>query len=150
MKHTRFSVLIVFFIIFGVVSCASGTKKGATKKANDLIGKWEGIDRTGKMGAFQFFEDGSIILIIDGRPLGGPDPNSLGRLTYTADFSKDPVTLDILGIDSIGGEHGKILMIVKFLTKDKIKIRTYFNDMRPENFDDETIDDTIILDRKAE
>ena len=150
MHHRRIRVLIVFFIFFGVVSCASGTKIGAAKKANDLIGKWEGIDRTGKMGAFQFFEDGSIILIIDGRPLGGPDPNSLGRLTYTADFSKDPVTLDILGVDAIGGEHGKILMIVKFLTKDKIKIRTFFNDVRPENFDDETIDDTIILDRKAE
>jgi hypothetical protein len=144
------SVLIVFFIITVIASCASGTKKSAANKANDLIGKWEGTDHTGKMGAFQFFEDGSIILIIDGKPLGGPDPNSLGRLSYTADFSKDPVTLDILGIDSIGGEHGKILMIVKFLNKDKIKIKTFFNDVRPENFDEETIDDTIILERKAE
>lgn len=150
MNHTRIGALIVLFIFFGVVSCASGTKKSEAKKANDLIGKWEGVDRTGKMGAFQFFEDGSIILIIDGKPLGGNDPNSIGRLTYTADFSKDPVTLDILGVDAIGGEHGKILMIVKFLTKDKIKIRTYFNDVRPENFDDETIDDTIFLDRMAE
>lgn len=150
MNHTRMKALIVFFIIAGMVSCASGAKKTATKRANDLIGKWEGMDRTGKMGAFQFFEDGSIILIIDGRPMGGPDPNSLGRLTYTVDFSKDPIALDILGVDAVGGEHGKILMIVKFLTKDKIKIRTYFNDMRPENFDDETIDDTIILDRNTE
>jgi hypothetical protein len=150
MNHTRFGILIVFFIIAGIVSCASGTTKSAAKKGNDLIGKWEGVDRTGKLGAFQFFEDGSIILIIDGRPLGGSDPSSLGRLTYTTDFSKDPIKLDILGIDSIGGEHGKILMIVKFLTKDKIKIRTYFSEVRPENFDDETIDDTIILDRKIE
>ena len=150
MNRTRINILIVFFIIAGIASCASVTKKRETTSANKLIGKWEGIDHTGKLGAFQFFEDGSIILIIDGRPLGGPDPNSLGRLTYTADFSKDPVKLDILGIDSIGGEHGKILMIVRFLTNDKIKIRTYFNDVRPKNFDEETIDDTIILDRKAE
>jgi hypothetical protein len=150
MNHTRINIFIVFFIIAGIVSCASGSKKSETKKTNKLIGKWEGVDRTGKLGAFKFFEDRSIILIIDGRPLGGTDPDSLGRLTYTADFSKDPVTLDILGIDPTGGEHGKILMIIRFLTDDKIKIRTFFNDVRPENFDEETIDDTIILERKAE
>ncbi len=114
----------------------------------NLIGKWEGIDHTGKQGAFQFFDDGNIILIIDGRPLGGTDSNGLGRLTYTADFIKDPIELDIIGIDSSGTEHGKILMIVKFLTPDKIKIRTYFSETRPLDFDVESTDDTIILDRQ--
>ncbi|MBN2159039.1 MAG: hypothetical protein JW807_06560 [Spirochaetes bacterium] len=108
------------------------------------------MDRTGKMGAFQFFEDGSIILIIDGKPLGGQESNGLGRLRYTVDFSKDPVELDIIGIDPAGTERGKILMIVDFISRDRIKIRTFFNDTRPQNFDEENIDDTIVLDRRPD
>ena len=149
MRHARTSVIIASVIIF-ILACSSGTKKTVIKPAHSLIGKWEGMDRTGKPGAFQFFENGSVFLIIDGKSLGGPDSSSIGQLKFTADYSKDPIELDIIGIDPSGAERGKILMIVKFVSGDKIKIRTYFNDARPQNFDEETIDDTIHLDRKTE
>jgi len=149
MRFTKTSVIVASVFMF-LVACSSGIKKAEIMPHNSLIGKWEGMDRTGKPGAFQFFKDGSIILIIDGKPLGGPDSNGLGRLRFAADYSKDPIELDIIGIDPSGVERGKILMIVKFLSPDKIKIRTHFNDARPQNFDEETIDDTIILDRKSD
>lgn len=150
MRSIEISGATLLIALICLVSCSSGTIKVFSPAQDNLIGKWEGIDHTGKQGAFQFFDDGSIILIIDGRPLGDPESSGLGRLTYTADFAKDPVELDIIGIDPTGSEHGKILMIVKFLTPDKIKIRTYFSETRPLDFDTESTDDTIILDRQPD
>lgn len=147
MLHVKTSITVLVLACACVVSCASGTKQAAIQKERTLIGKWEGIDRTGKPGAFQFFGDGSVNLIIDGRPLGGPDTGGLGRLRFSADYGKDPIELDIIGVDPAGAESGKILMIVRFVTDSKIKIRTFFNDTRPDNFDEETIDDTIVLER---
>ncbi len=149
MGHARFITLILTCFMAALMACSSATPKAATRPAS-LIGKWEGIDRTGKPGAFHFFEDGSITLVIDGKSLGGADSNAMGRMKYTVDYTKDPIELDIIGIDPSGVERGTILMIVKFISKDKIKIRSYFNDDRPQNFDEEAIDDTIILDRKSE
>lgn len=139
--------LIAFSILLGLVACASGQKPPLEGK-NNLIGRWEGVDRTGKPGAFDFHDDGAVILVIDGRPLG--EPGGLGRLTYTVDLSKDPIELDIIGIDAGGSEQGRILMILRFLTPDRIKIRTYFNDVRPDDFTNETVDDTIVLDRRID
>jgi hypothetical protein len=149
MRHARYLVLLSSLLFLSLLACSSGATKPATR-SDVLIGKWEGIDRTGKTGAFQFFKNGSVILIIDGKPLGGPDSNGMGSLRFTVDYTKDPIEMDIIGIDPSGAERGKILMIVKFMTKDRIKIRTHFNDVRPQNFDEETIDDTILLDRKTE
>lgn len=142
------TISIVIFSLFS--SCATTPKKEEKKIENTIIGRWEGVDRTGKMGAFEFFNNGNVLLVIDGRPLGGPDTNGSGSLKYTVDYSKDPIELDIIGADPNGAVSGKILMIVRFLSTDKIKIRTFFNDIRPENFDNETIDDTILLDRKTD
>lgn len=145
MMNVKNSILILTCAF--IASCASGTKQATILNERTLIGKWEGVDRTGKPGAFHFFEDGNVVLIIDGKPLGGSDSGGLGSLRFSADYQKDPIELDIIGVDSSGTEHGKILMIVKFVTDNKIKIRTFFNDTRPNNFDEETIDDTIVLDR---
>ncbi|HNW28952.1 MAG TPA: hypothetical protein PKN50_10780 [Spirochaetota bacterium] len=151
MRHARYLMFISLVGLLGFLACSTGTTKtGIPTPSATLVGKWEGVDRTGKPGAFHFFEDGSVILVIDGKPLGGPDSSGIGRLRYNADYTKDPIELDIIGIDSNGVERGKILMIVKFISPDKIKIRTHFNDARPQNFDEETIDDTILLDRKAD
>ena len=147
MRYFEITGSTLLIALICIVSCSSRTTKVFTPTPDKLIGKWEGIDHTGKQGAFHFFEDGNIILIIDGRPLGGAESSGLGRLTYSADFAQDPVELDIIGIDSSGSEHGKILMIVKFLTRNKIKIRTYFSETRPHDFDVESTDDTIILNR---
>ncbi len=148
MRH--FYLAIAASILLGFVACSSGAKKTGSNSAAALIGKWEGIDRTGKPGAFSFHEDSSVILIIDGKPLGGPEAGGLGGLVYSADFSKDPIELDIIGVGGEGEEHGRILMIVRFLSPDRIKIRTFFNSIRPKDFSNETIDDTIVLDRRAD
>lgn len=150
MRHARHLMLLSSLLLLGLLACSTGTKKTAVTPSATLVGKWEGIDRTGKPGAFHFFEDGTVILVIDGKALGGPDSSGIGRLRYNADYTRDPIELDIVGIDSSGAEGGKILMIVKFVSKDRIKIRTHFNDTRPSNFDEETIDDTILLDRTTD
>jgi len=144
-------MIISLVLSMGFLACSTETKKTAAGPPSPtLVGRWEGVDRTGKPGAFHFFEDGTVILIIDGKPLGGPDSSGIGRLRYNADYAKDPIELDIIGIDANGVERGKILMIVQFMTRDRIKIRTHFNDARPRDFNEETIDDTILLDRKAD
>jgi hypothetical protein len=147
MQNHKTCIPLLLLLCAFFVSCSSATKTTDIQKARTLVGKWEGIDRTGKLGAFQFFEDGNVILVIDGKPLGGPETDGLSRLRYTANFQKDPIELDIIGIDSSGAENGKILMIIRFIDNDKIKIRTHFNDIRPDNFNEETIDDTIVLER---
>jgi hypothetical protein len=150
MRNAKILPIIASVFLIGFVACSTGTKKTEVTASHSLTGRWEGIDRTGKPGAFHFFQNGSVILIIDGKPLGGPDSTAMGQLKFTADYTKDPIELDIIGIDSTGAERGKILMIVKFMSNDRIKIRTNFNDERPGNFDEETIDDTILLDRKKD
>lgn len=150
MSNTKILPVIASVFLIGFIACSTGLKKTDVADSHTLIGRWEGVDRTGKPGAFQFFQDGSVILIIDGKPLGGPDSTAMGQLKFTADYTKDPIELDIIGIDTTGAERGKILMIVKFMSNDRIKIRTNFNEERPRNFDEETIDDTIILDRKKD
>lgn len=150
-KITGAALLVALVIVpFFFVSCSSGTLRVFTPAPDTLVGKWEGIDHTGKQGAFQFFDDGNIILIIDGLPLGGPESGCLGRLTYTADFTKDPIELDIIGIDPVGDANGRILMIVRFLTPDKIILRTFLNETRPLDFNEESADDTIILSRQPD
>ena len=151
MRYVATLCISVLIAASGLASCTSAPPKQAfVPRRQNLIGKWAGLDRTGKQGAFHFFDDGNIILIIDGSPVGGVDAAGLGRLTYTADFSKDPIELDIIGLDSAENEHGAILMIIRFLTPDRIKIRTFFNETRPADFHDESPDDTIVLDRQAE
>jgi len=146
MRHYHI-IIILAFIFMAFVSCASGVKKDAIRGFS-IIGRWEGVDRTGRLGAFEFAENGNMTLIIDGRALGGSDQNETGSLKYTIDYTKDQIELDIIGIDEMGSPRGKILMIVRIITKNSIKIRTYFNETRPLNFDDETPDDTIILNRR--
>lgn len=150
MRNIGVLAISMLIALSGLVSCSSAAKKVFLPQRQHLIGKWEGLDHTGKQGAFQFFMDGNVILIIDGTSLGGAEATGLGKLTYTADFSKDPIELDIIGIDASGNEHGTILMIIRFLSPDRIKIRTFFNESRPASFDDETSDDTIVLDRQSE
>lgn len=139
--------LIALSMLLMLIACASGQKQDPSD-TSALVGKWEGVDRTGKLGAFHFHEDGGMVLIIDGKPLG--EPGGLGKLIYTADFSKKPIELDIIGIDAQGSEQGRILMIVHFISPERIKIRTYFNDVRPDGFANETVDDTIVLDRRTD
>ncbi|OHD64502.1 MAG: hypothetical protein A2176_02595 [Spirochaetes bacterium RBG_13_51_14] len=150
MHRIRIIAILASIIALGIVSCASGAKKQDGRDKYSLVGVWEGIDRTGCLGSFHFYENGRVILVIDGRSLGGSESNGLGTLRYSADYSKNPIELDIIGVDSDGIEHGRILMIVHFLSRDQIKIRTFFNEIRPENFDNENIDDTILLDRVVE
>jgi hypothetical protein len=147
MRHVSIHIAIVLIILSCGFSCSSGTKMTDIRNDYTLVGKWTGVDRTGKQGSFEFFDDNSMVLIIDGNSLGGQDPNGLGRLKYTADYSKKPIPLDITGVDQEGLEPGKVLMIVNFQSKDKIIIKTYFNEVRPDNSNRET-DYVFILERQ--
>jgi hypothetical protein len=72
------------------------------------------------------------------------------RIKSSINYLKDPIELDIIGFDETGSLRGNILMIVRIMTGDSIKIRTYFNETRPINFENETADDTIMLKRTKE
>jgi hypothetical protein len=147
--RSRSGFLAVACILAVLVSCATGARK-EERTHFSIVGRWEGVDRTGKRGAFCFSDKGEVTIIIDGKPLDGSEAGGFGVLRYTIDCSKDPAPLDIIGIDRSGAERGRVLMIVRFITRDRIKIRTFYSEERPPNFDRESVNDTIILDRQAD
>jgi hypothetical protein len=149
-RHMNFKNMCMAFVVLTFVSCAAGVTKQDSKPKFSIVGRWEGVDRTGRFGAFVFNENGKVTLIIDGKPLGNQDASDSGFLKYSIDFSKDPIELDIIGFDESGARRGNILMIVRIIASDSMKIRTYFNETRPVNFDNETPDDTIMLKRKTD
>ena len=145
MKHSYLLNIVISIVVLGFVSCATGAKKGSGADCSWIIGTWEGKDGTGKTGIFDFTSDNKITLIIDDQRMGGPD-----LLRYSINCAKKPVELEILGIDAEGKQRGKISMIVNMISKDRIKIKTYFNDSTPLGFDNETSENTITLDRKPD
>ena len=70
------------------------------------------------------------------------------RMKYSLNSSISPMELDIYAEDKYGDKYGKpAKMIIQFLTDNKIKIRTFFSNKRPENFLKEDDEATIILTR---
>ena len=117
-----------------------------TEEANKLVGEWTGVSE-GEEGSFIFREDGTANLIIKGKSLVDEEVMEKGTLLYSFDPSKIPSELDLIGIDNSGNELGRMKMILQFLTDDKIKIRTFFNDRKPKKFLAEDDEDTFILSR---
>ncbi len=144
------SIVVIVFFLAALVSCTTGAKKQDAAQKFSITGRWEGVDRTGRLGAFEFSKNGKVTLIIDGKPLGAADTGDSGYLKYSVDLSRDPIPLDIIGYDETGSRRGNILMIVRIINNDSIKIRTYFNETRPLNFENENPDDTILLMRKKD
>ena len=130
------------------ISCATSSKKDLEIEYIQLQGKWEGRDVSGKVGTVIFYEDRHIDLILDGKSMSKKFSKGNSRMKYSLNSSISPMELDIYAEDKYGDKYGKpAKMIIQFLTDNKIKIRTFFSNKRPENFlkeDDETI---IILTR---
>jgi hypothetical protein len=150
MKKTSISLLCL-------ILCTSATFASSRTGANisrvisqqDYLGKWEGADHTGQLGAITFYSDGSMLLVQGGQTLGGKKGEIKDRnipITYEFNFSKDPVWLDIIISDDTGKELSRFRLIVKFIARDKMLCR--MSDMmtqRPDSFDENDKKNTILL-----
>jgi hypothetical protein len=146
----KYAIFITLFSMAVLMSCKTTVKQQVEdhlKRKFDIIGKWEGIDTAGRQGLFKFESDGIATIVIGGESIGGRDYLGRGSMTFSIDYLASPITLDLIARDPHGNEKGRILTIVEFISTDTIKIRTHFNDIRPENFNDENSRDTIVLDR---
>jgi len=115
----------------------------------DYLGKWEGTDNKGQLGALTFYSDGSMVMVQGGETLGakkGEIKEGDIPITYEFNFAKDPVWLDVIVSDYTGKELGRLRLIVKFIAKDKMLCR--MGDMmaqRPDGFDENDKKNTILL-----
>jgi len=136
MKNSIILLLTVF-----ILSCATPPQQQISDVKNKLIGEWSSVDQSGKQGSFIFYKDGNADMVIEGKPM--EDENI--KLIYFFDSSKEPMELDLIYVDNFNNEWVLMRGIVQFLTDNKIKIRSFFNDNRPEGFLAKDDNNTLIL-----
>ncbi len=142
----RYALIVVTLALAaGVALPASAAPDAAAQSVStvDLVGTWEG-ESAGEIGRFIFMPDGSADIIKEGESLRTSLPEG-AKLRYETDTGKVPMEMDIVAIAPHGNELGRLKMIFAVLEARRIKLRTFFNDVRPAGFDDGAKDDTIVL-----
>ena len=125
-NHTCFvTVLVVFVLVLN--SCTTISNK------HQIVGKW---NADGKL-SYVFDKDGYATIYMGEQAIGGSELFSSSALKYKIDYSKDPITLDLIHIDkSNDEERNRMAMIIKFLSDNEIQIKTFNNSERPEKFEE--------------
>ncbi|MGR3317520.1 MAG: hypothetical protein ACUZ8O_03495 [Candidatus Anammoxibacter sp.] len=127
MKNHSYVVTILAILALVLSSCATISNK------HQIVGKWNADERL----SYVFDKDGYAKIYMGEQVIGGSDLFSGSALKYEIDYSKDPVTLDLIHIDkSNGEERNRMAMIVKFLSDNKILIKTFNSSNRPEKFNE--------------
>ncbi|MGR3221142.1 MAG: hypothetical protein ACUZ8H_15205 [Candidatus Anammoxibacter sp.] len=145
MKNRICIVTVLVVSVLALNSCTTISfkkEKGpATKETrhsektgkHQIIGKWNADARL----SYEFDSDGYAKIYMGEQVIGGSDLFSGSALKYEIDYSKDPVTLDLIHIDkSNNEERNRMAMIIKFLSANKIKIKTFNSSERPEKFEE--------------
>lgn len=109
-----------------------------TYSPKDLIGKWEGTDYTNETGSLEFIDSIHVIMSV-------PGMNAV-TTTYYVDFSKTPIWFDII----IGSTDNNIKMksFLQFESTDSMKWQFLNGEDRPDKWQPETGDNTLLLKRK--
>jgi hypothetical protein len=72
-------------------------------------------------------------------------PRGSSDFEYVFDYTRTPVELNL--ISTREGKPYRIRAIVKYFGKNRMKIRTFFNEKRPDGFDPNDAENTIALTR---
>jgi hypothetical protein len=130
---SKLSILLsTLIVLLLVISCTRSLEK-------ELIGEWEGKDYKDRAASFIFSENRQVKLIKDSIVLEG---------SWRVDNSRNPIALDII-VQRTANETDTFLMIIRFITKDKIQLRMSDDkNARPQEFS--TVDERlqIVLQRK--
>ena len=132
MKSNLSRLLSTLIVLLLLISCTGSLEK-------ELIGEWEGKDYKGRTISFIFSENRKVKLIKDSIVLEG---------SWKVDNSRNPIALDII-VQRTAPETDTFLMIIRFITKDKIQLRMSDDkNARPQEFSTADEHLQIVLQRK--
>lgn len=124
------SLAVLFLAISTLLACCGKIKQ------TQHLGEWSGVDNTGEVGRFVFQKDGT------GKITQG---NASDSFRYEIDYSKIPIWLDLILTQD--GKEYRIKSIIEFIDRDKMRWRTYHNEIRPTAFLLEDPKNTLVLTR---
>lgn len=109
-----------------------------TRSAKDLLGKWAGTDNTGAFGSIEFLDEKKVKLV--------SEDGKIIVTTYKANFSKDPVWLDI---ENTPG--GDVLLVgwIVFVTDNTIRWQVFDDGVRKGKMPVKDNSSTITLRRSS-
>jgi len=130
MLRGRYSlVTVVFALSFLLIQCER-------TRHTQHIGEWSGVDSIGTVGNLVFEKNGT------GKITQG---DTSATCKYTIDYSKRPIWLDIILTEN--GQEVPMKLIVEFLDRNTIRLRTFFDESRPIEFLEQDPKHTIVLRR---
>lgn len=136
MKNRISTTAVLLIIIATLCSCTTISNR------RNIVGEWQDEDMR-----YVFDNDGYATVYMGEQVMGGSNLFETSSLKYEIDFTKTPITLDLIYMNKDSGkEHKRMAMIVRFMADDTIQIKTNYNDTRPEVFKDDD-SDVLVLDR---
>ena len=136
MKNRISTAAVLLIIIATLCSCTTISNR------RNIVGEWQDEDMR-----YVFDNDGYATVYMGEQVMGGSNLFETSSLKYEIDFTKTPITLDLIYMNKDSGkEHKRMAMIVRFMADDTIQIKTNYNDTRPEVFKDDD-SDVLVLDR---
>lgn len=117
-----------------------------TNSEFSIVGKWQGQDEN-ETGYIIFQKDGYAYFDFQGLIMGGEEFVIKGQkasMTYEVDYSKTPMTIDLIVKKIESGEIKKLLCIAEIINENQIKLQIDFNDNRPTEFNE---NDSLIFNR---
>ena len=113
-----------------------------------LVGEWKGKDVTGETGIIILRQNGFAVMNLGGMEIG--DSSAFGQLRWVLDTRTDPLHLDFLITDFMGGSD-TMPMIVRMLNDTTIRLQTGTDtEPRPVRFSETDSTSQIILFRQPE
>lgn len=130
------SLAVTALLAAFLVSCDSEETPKTAQFRQPHIGVWEDSVSGQEKAVMALREDGTGSL-----RLNRQDYN----FQYVIDYARKPIALDL--VYSREGEPFRARAIVRFIEGDQMKLRTFFDEKRPEAFSPEDTKNTVLLKR---
>ncbi len=116
------------------------------------MGVWNSIDISKNESKTIFTQDGYGSLTVNGEEIdgknfiikGGPNNGQKAELKYEINYKSNPIQIDLVAIKD-GKEKGRMLGIAKPIDNNKFLMVLKFNGNRPQNIDNENLEQTLTL-----
>ncbi|HOJ63868.1 MAG TPA: hypothetical protein PLE45_05555 [Spirochaetota bacterium] len=123
-------IILKVLLIFLLINCISISNVISPSRRHE--GKWKGIlpDKReimlilDKNGYAKLYLDKNLVLL----------NNSPNEIYYAIDYTKEPISLDIIFYSE--KQSDVIKCIIDFLSETMVRFATNFNHVRPDKFDD--------------
>lgn len=112
-----------------------------------IVGRWEGLDSTGRCSGFVFDAAGKVVAFVSRGEVLIPDPKRASAMRFMTDTASKPARIDLVMTDAAGAEQRRLLAIYRFPTQNSFELRTYYNDDRPSGFGPDQDAKSVVLQR---